>query len=123
MQPFHDAVDKAARSNTDFRRVLYTGSHVQLVLMCLRSGEDIGMETHEDVDQALTFVEGSAQAILNDVGSPCEAGDVVIVPAGTKHNFINTGSTDLKLYTFYAPPEHKDGIVRHTKDEAMTMPE
>lgn len=111
-------LEKETLANEDFRRVLYTAKNCQLVLMSLLPGEEIGMEVHT-LDQFLRFEKGSGVAILDGVESLVSDGFSVIVPAGTNHNIINTSTTEmLKLYTVYAPPEHQDGIVRHTKIEA-----
>ena len=117
MRAYQAKVEDLVQSNTDFRRVIFTTEKTQLVLMTLQAGEEIGDEVHT-VDQVLHFEEGIAKAVLDGVESQVEAGSIVVVPAGTRHNFINTGSGLLKLYTLYAPPEHKDGTVHHTKAEA-----
>ena len=106
-----------ARDNEYFRQVLETGEHAQLVVMTLAPGEEIGEETHEG-DQILFFVEGEGEAILEGQSSPVRSGDYVFVPAGTLHNFVNTGSEALRLLTTYAPPEHPHGTVHRTKAEA-----
>ena len=106
-----------ARANEFFRQVLETGEHAQLVAMTIQPGEEIGEETH-DGDQILFFVEGEGEAILEGEASPVGPGDYVFVPAGTLHNFVNTGSEPLGLVTTYAPPEHPDGTVHRTKAEA-----
>ena len=106
-----------ARENEYFRQVLETGEHAQLVVMTLASGEEIGEETHEG-DQILFFVEGEGEAILEGESSPVRSGDYVFVPAGTLHNFVNTGGEPLRLLTTYAPPEHPHGTVHRTKAEA-----
>ena len=107
-------IEKATRENTDYRRVLYTARNSQLVLMSLAPGEEIGKETHH-LDQFLRFEEGDGKVILDDVEHDVHDGSAVVVPQGTKHNVINTVSTNLKLYSLYSPPEHKDGTVHHTK--------
>jgi mannose-6-phosphate isomerase-like protein (cupin superfamily) len=112
------SIDDAARANANFRRVLSTGAHAQLVVMSIPPGGEIGEETHDDVDQMLTFVAGSGEAILDGRTTPVGPEDLVFVPAGTRHNFRNTGDDDLKLYTVYSPPEHPDGTVHRTRDEA-----
>ena len=112
------SIEEAARANTDFRRVLYTGPHAQLVVMSIPPGGEIGEETHDDVDQTLAFVVGDGQAILDGETTPVGPEDLVFVPAGTRHNFRNSGEGELKLYTVYAPPEHPDGTVHRTKAEA-----
>ena len=114
---FQVDIREAARSNEDFRRVLFTTERTQLVLMSVSPGEDIGLETHH-LDQVLAFVEGTGEALLNGVRSAIRPGDVFVVPAGTEHNFINTGTEALKLYTVYAPPEHPHGTVHVTKEDA-----
>jgi len=118
------AIEKETKKNTDFRRVLYTGKHSQLVLMSLKPGEEIGEETHEDVDQFFRFEEGEGKVIIDGAEHRVRDGNAVIVPAGAKHNVINTSKlVNLKLYTIYSPPEHQDGVVRHTKREAMASEE
>jgi mannose-6-phosphate isomerase-like protein (cupin superfamily) len=95
-----------------------TGPHAQIVVMCIQPGGEIGSETHRDVDQVLVFVEGTGEAILDGTPSPVGPGRLVLVPAGTRHNFINRGPGDLKLYTIYAPPEHAPGTIHRTKADA-----
>ena len=112
------SITDAARDSADFRRVLSTGPNAQLVVMSLPAGEEIGEEVHDDGDQVLSIVEGSGEAVLDDVPTQIGAGDLVLVPAGTKHNIRNVGTRDLKLYTVYAPPEHPDGTVHRTRAEA-----
>ncbi len=117
-------IEKETRKNTDFRRVLYTGKHCQLVLMCIKPGEEIGMETHGDVDQFFRFEGGVGKVIIDGVEHRVKDGSGVIVPASAKHNVINSSKrVNLKLYTIYSPPEHQDGVVRHTKKEAMASEE
>jgi len=112
------------KKNTDFRKVLYTGKFSQLVLMCLKPKEDIGMETHDDVDQFFRFEEGEGVVMIDATTHMVKDGSGVIVPSGAKHNVINTSSTkNLKLYTIYSPPEHQDKVVRKTKQEAIARPE
>jgi len=112
------SITDAARDNEQFRRVLTTGPHAQLVVMSIPAGGEIGEEVHDDVDQVLSFVDGSGEAVLDDVPAQVGGGDLVFVPAGTKHNVRNVGAGDLKLYTVYAPPEHPDGTVHATRAEA-----
>jgi mannose-6-phosphate isomerase-like protein (cupin superfamily) len=112
------SITDAARDNADFRRVLSTGPHAQLVVMSIPAGGEIGEEVHDHVDQVVSIVEGSCEAVLDDVPSQIGDGDLVLVPAGTKHNVRNVGTGDLKLYTVYAPPEHPDGTVHRTRAEA-----
>lgn len=108
---------EAAKQNEYFRQTLVTGEHSQVVVMTLQVGEDIGEETH-DGDQILFFVEGEGEAVLEGKPSPVRPNDMVFVPAGTLHNFVNTGNDELRLVTTYAPPEHPDGTVHKTKAEA-----
>ena len=107
-----------AEQSPDFRRVLWTGSKTQLVVMTIPPGGEIGEETHPDTDQILTFVSGTGEAVLAGESEQVAQGDLVVVPAGTKHNFRNTGVNPLVLYTVYGPPEHADGAVHKTKEEA-----
>ena len=116
---FTTNIETAVRTNTNYRKVLYTGKHTQLVLMSLRPNEEIGMEVHRDNDQFFRFETGQGKCIIDGNEYLVKDGDVVIVPSGAKHNIINvSGSAELKLYTLYSPPHHKDGIVRATKAEA-----
>ena len=119
---FNEDIVKLAQKNDYFRRVLLTTELSQLVVMSIQPGEDIGEETHEGIDQILSIVSGAGAAIIEGVTSPVKAGSVVVVPAGTRHNFVNTGKEPLKLYTVYAPPDHKDGTVHRTKADALTDP-
>jgi len=108
-------IEKETLRNTDYRRVLYTAEHCQLVVMSIAPGEEIGEETHT-LDQFIRFEQGSAKVVLNKTDEhKVAADDAVIIPAGTCHNVINTGAKDLKLYSIYAPPEHKDGTVHLRK--------
>ena len=110
--------------NTDFRRVLYTGKFSQLVLMCLKPGEEIGAEVHYDVDQFFRFEEGEGAVVIDGVKHAVRDGSAVVVPSGANHNVLNTSKTaDLKLYTIYSPPEHQDKVVRKTREEAMAREE
>ena len=111
-------IKKLTLENSNFRTVLYTGTKCQLVAMCITSKEGIGEETHNNTDQILFFIEGECEAVINGEHKQITKDEVVFVPAGTKHNFINTGNDDLKLYTVYAPPEHADGTIHKTKQEA-----
>ncbi len=115
---FQANIENLTKENNFFRKVLYTGEHSQLVLMSIEPGSEIGEETHADVDQILFFVEGEGEAVLNNQSKQIGKGDVVFVPAGTLHNFRNTGDIQLKLYTVYSPPEHPDGTIHKTKEEA-----
>ena len=117
-------LERETRKNADFRRVLYTGKHSQLVLMSLKPGEEIGEETHEDVDQFFRFEAGVGKVIIDGVEHRVKDGNGVIVPAGARHNVVNTSKrANLRLYTIYSPPEHQDRVVRHTKKEAMASEE
>lgn len=117
---FHTNIEKDTIENNNFRKVLYTAKHMQLVLMSLKPNEDIGSEVHPENDQFFRFDKGEGKVIVGETEYVVTDGDTVIVPAGTEHNVINTSdSEDLKLYTIYTPSHHKDGIVRATKQEAM----
>jgi mannose-6-phosphate isomerase-like protein (cupin superfamily) len=118
MKGYVSNIEKETLENNDFRRVLYTGKHSQLVLMSIEPGGEIGEEVHE-VDQFLRIEAGSGKAILDGVEHAIGDGSAILVPAGAKHNIVNTGDDALKLYSLYAPPEHKDGTVHHTKAEAV----
>ncbi|WP_225753600.1 cupin domain-containing protein [Actinotalea sp. Marseille-Q4924] len=114
----HYTIATVAEESPDFRRVLWTGEHTQLVVMTIPPGGEIGEEVHEDIDQILTFVSGIGEAIVSGQKRKVAQGDLVVVPAGKKHNFVNTGENPLILYTVYGPPEHADGAVHKTKEEA-----
>lgn len=118
MKGFCDDIEKLTGENQDFRRVLYTGKNLQLVLMTLQPGEEIGEEVHDDRDQFFRIEEGSGVIDIDGVENAIEDDMAVIVPAGARHNVRNTGVKPLRLYTIYAPPEHQDGIVQSTKAEA-----
>jgi mannose-6-phosphate isomerase-like protein (cupin superfamily) len=105
-------------ANANFREVLFTGARSQLVVMHIPPGGEIGMETHEHVEQALFFLSGTGKAILNGVESRVQAGDAVVVTPGTRHNVVNDGREPLRIYTIYAPPNHIDGRVHATKSSA-----
>ena len=116
---YKNNIEKLTLENDNFRRVLYTAGHCQLVLMSLKPEEEIGMEVHPDNDQFFRFEKGEGKVIINETEYVVGDGDAVIVPAGATHNVVNTSTTEaLKLYTIYAPPHHKDGVVRATKAEA-----
>ena len=117
MKGFVQDIERLAVGNHDFRRVLYTAKHCQLVLMALKPGEAIGMEVHK-LDQFFRVEDGTGEAILDGVRTPIRAGFAIVVPAGATHNIINTGKDSLKLYTLYAPPNHRDGVVHHNREEA-----
>jgi mannose-6-phosphate isomerase-like protein (cupin superfamily) len=117
---YKDNIEKLTLENDNFRRVLYTAKHCQLVLMSLLPGEEIGMEVHEGNDQFFRFEKGEGKVIINETEYSVSDGDAVIVPSGAKHNVINTSDTEeLKLYTLYSPAHHNDGIIRKTKEEAV----
>jgi len=118
MQGFAANIEELTEENDLFRRVLYTGNNIQLVLMALKPGEDIGAEVHEDRDQFFRFETGEGEVWIDGVANPVKADDGVIVPAGAEHNVINTGAVPLRLYTLYGPPEHLDGTVHPTKADA-----
>lgn len=124
MKGFVTGIEKRTKKNSDFRHVLYTGKRSQLVLMSLKPGEEIGMEVHKTRDQFFRFEKGTGKAVIDGVEHRIRDGSAVIVPAGARHNIINTSkSSDLKMYTIYSPPEHRDGTVRHTKAEAEAKEE
>lgn len=121
MKGFHSKIEKDTLDNPNFRKVIYTGKHSQLVIMSLKPKEDIGMETHDENDQFFRFERGQGKCIIDDNEYEISDGVAIIVPAGTKHNIINTSDTeDLKFYTIYSPAHHKDGIVRETKEDAVS---
>ena len=117
MKGFVQDIEGIAVKNSEFRRVLYTAKNCQLVVMALKPKEEIGEEVHT-LDQFFRVEEGSGEAILDGVRTAIQAGFAVLVPAGSNHNIINTGNVPLKLYTLYAPPNHRDGVVHHTRKEA-----
>ena len=123
MNGYVDNIQTATVNNSDFRHVLYTGKNLQLVLMAILPGEDIGVETHQDRDQFFRVESGEGEVIIDGNRSQIKSDDAMIVPAGSCHNVINTGKSALKLYTIYAPPEHVDGTVRVTKAEAYALKE
>jgi len=114
MQGYIVNIEKETLENTDYRRVLYTAKNSQLVLMNIQPGSEIGMEVHH-LDQFIRIEQGTGKAILDGVEHDLQTDFAVVVPAGAQHNILNTGDTEMKLYTVYSPPEHKDGIVEHTK--------
>jgi mannose-6-phosphate isomerase-like protein (cupin superfamily) len=111
-------IEKDTVDNNNFRKVLYTGKNSQLVLMSLKPGEDIGEEIHKDTDQFFRIDEGSGKIIINGKEQKIKDGFAVVVPQGAKHNVINTGKEDLKIYTIYSPPHHQDGTIHKTKKDA-----
>ncbi|MEK7531346.1 MAG: cupin domain-containing protein [Patescibacteria group bacterium] len=118
MKGFHLNIEKATLENEDYRRVLYTAPHMQLVLMTLQPGEEIGEEVHH-LEQFIRFEAGEAKVILDGVETLMKADEAVIIPEGTLHNVINVGVGKLKLYTIYAPPEHLDAVVEKTKADVF----
>lgn len=116
---FHKNIIELAKQNENFRQVVNTGEHSQVVLMNLLPGEDIGEEVHTTIDQVLVFVDGNGEAIIEGVSSPIISGDLVFVNAGVKHNFKNVGLASLKIYTIYSPANHPIDRVQKTKAEAM----
>jgi mannose-6-phosphate isomerase-like protein (cupin superfamily) len=117
MKGFVKNIEEISVRNEYFRQVLYTAKNCQLVIMALKPGEDIGMEVHK-LDQFFRVEEGKGVAVLDGVSTEISAGFAVLVPAGTNHNIINTGTDPLKLYTLYAPPNHRDGVIHHTRADA-----
>ena len=114
----HFEIAKTAEKSADFRRVLWTGEHTQLVIMTIPPKGEIGVETHDENDQILSFVSGLGKAVVDGKTKKVGPGDVVVVPAGVRHNFLNDGPNPLVLYTVYGPPDHADGAVHRTKEEA-----
>jgi mannose-6-phosphate isomerase-like protein (cupin superfamily) len=117
MKGFVQDIERLAVGNDAFRRVLYTAKHCQLVLMALAPGEEIGAEVHK-LDQFFRVEEGSGVVVMDGTRTPVKAGFAIVVPMGANHNIINTGAAPLKLYTVYAPPNHRDRVVHHTRAEA-----
>ncbi|MGE5860702.1 MAG: cupin domain-containing protein [Ignavibacteria bacterium] len=117
MKGYVQNIESIAISNKEFRQVLYTAKNCQLVVMALKPKEEIGAEVHK-LDQFFRVEEGTGEAFLDGVNKKISAGFAVLVPAGTNHNIINTGSVPLKLYTIYSPPNHRDGVVHHTRADA-----
>ena len=118
MKAYFRHIEADTLANDNFRKVLFTGEHSQLVLMSLKPGEEIGLETHPHVDQFFRFEQGQGRVVVGEEEFSVADGDSVVVPAGSQHNVINTGEGDLKLYTVYSPPNHPDGTVHKTKAEA-----
>jgi len=117
MKGFVQDIEGLAVRNADFRQVLYTAKHCQLVLMALKPKEEIGAEVHK-LDQFFRVEQGAGEAVLDGVRTEIRAGSAVLVPAGTNHNIINTGTVPMKLYTLYAPPNHRDGVVHRNRADA-----
>jgi len=124
MKGYITNIEKATKENENFRQVLYTAKHSQLVLMTLKPGEEIGEEVHEEIDQFFRFEEGKGKVVIDGAEHEVEDGFAAIAPSGARHNVINTSSDRvLKLYTIYSPPEHQDSVVRATKEEAEASEE
>ena len=123
MKGFKGNIEKETLENDNFRKVLYTGGNLQLVLMSLKPGEEIGEEIHQTNDQFFRFESGSGKCTIDENNYHVTEGDVIVVPAGAKHNVINTGDEPFKMYTIYGPPNHQDGITRATKKEADVQDE
>jgi len=119
MKGFVTDIEKATLDNQNFRRVLYTGKHSQLVVMSIPPGGEIGEEVHPDVDQFFRLEQGSGKVVIDGVEHAIADKTAIIVPSGAMHNVINTGTEDLRLYTVYSPPNHKDGTVHATKADAV----
>ncbi|MFH1671705.1 MAG: cupin domain-containing protein [Candidatus Portnoybacteria bacterium] len=111
-------IEKNSKDNDNFRKVLYTAKNSQLVLMSLNAGEEIGLEAHDTLDQFFKVEEGEGKAVLDGIEHEIKDGFAVLIPAGTEHNIINTGSSSMKLYTIYSPSNHRDGVINATKAEA-----
>ena len=118
MKGFIGDIEQQTQANDDFRRVIYTGPHMQLVLMALRPGEEIGAEVHQDTDQFFRVEGGSGVVVIDGRETPIESDTAIVVPAGARHNVRNTGNEPLRIYTLYAPPEHADGTVHRTRSDA-----
>src|SRR5512144_2962970 len=123
MKGFVDDIEEMTEENSNFRRVVYTGKHLQLVLMSIEPGEDIGEEVHPDRDQFFRVEEGKGEAWIDGHKTAIKSDFAIVVPAGARHNIKNTGDEPLKLYTLYGPPEHADGTVHVTKADAMASQE
>ncbi|HSN60667.1 MAG TPA: cupin domain-containing protein [Ferruginibacter sp.] len=124
MKGYKSNIEKDTLDNKSFRKVVYTAKHLQLVLMSLKPGEDIGEETHPDTDQFFRFEKGKGKCIIDGNEYEVKDGDAIVIPAGARHNVINTDNQDeFKMYTLYGPPNHKDGTIRDTKEDAEKKPE
>ena len=118
MKGFAENIESITVANNDFRKILYTAKHCQLVVMALKPQEEIGTEVHE-LDQFFRVEKGTGEAMIDGRTTQIKAGFAILVPAGTKHNIINTGQSQLKLYTLYAPPNHRDGVIHNTRQDAI----
>lgn len=123
MKGFVANIEELTEENSDFRRVLYTGKNLQLVLMAIEPGGEIGEEVHNDRDQFFRVEKGKGAVMIDGQRSKIKGDDAIIVPAGARHNIMNTGDEPLRLYTLYAPPEHRDGTVHATKSDSETSEE
>ncbi len=123
MKGFVDDIGELTEDNGNFRHVLYTGKHLQLVLMSLKPGEEIGDEVHKDRDQFFRVEKGRGQIVIDGTMHKIKSDDAMVVPAGSRHNLINTGEKPLKLYTLYGPPNHRDQLIQATKAAAGTSKE
>lgn len=120
MEGYSASIEEETKKNSDFRRVLYTAPHSQLVLMCIKPGDEIGEEVHKLSDQFFRFEAGEGKVVIDGKEHPVKDGVAVVVPSGARHNVINTSKTsDLKMYTIYSPPHHRDGVIHHTKADAV----
>jgi mannose-6-phosphate isomerase-like protein (cupin superfamily) len=121
MKGYKSNIERDSLNNENFRKVIYSGKYLQVVIMSLKPGEDIGLETHVSTDQFFRFEGGQGKCIIDGNEYKVGTGDAIVIPAGSKHNVINTDSvTELKMYTIYAPPQHKDGLINATKEDAET---
>ncbi len=123
MKGYKGNIEEETLDNSNFRKVLYTGKYLQLVLMSLKPGEDIGEEVHQNNDQFFRFESGTGKCTVDENIYHIAEGHVIVVPAGAKHNVINTGDEPMKMYTIYGPPNHQDGTIRETKEDAVTREE
>lgn len=123
MKGFHSNIEKETLENNYFRKVLYTAKNSQLVLMSLRPQEEIGLETHPDNDQFFRFESGQGMVVIDGNERIVSDGIAIVIPAGAKHNVINTGTTDLKMYTIYSPAHHREGVIHKTKADALASDE
>lgn len=119
MKPYYSNIEKDTLQNENFRKVVWTGEYAQVVLMTLQAGEDIGTEVHPHVDQFFRIESGTGKALISGEEFILEDGISIVVPAGTEHNLVNTGSAPMRLYTIYTPPNHIEGRIHKTKEEAM----
>ncbi len=118
MKGYIGDIEKETKENNNFRKVLYTAKNTQLVVMCIKPGDEIGEEVH-DLDQFIRIEDGKGKAVLNEDSYEIKDDYALVIPAGVKHNVINTGEEDLKIYTLYSPPEHRDGVIHKTREEAI----